>query len=95
MSAPFAVRHSCACPWRPRAFEVGTAVLAGEHAARERRPGNHAESHLARHRDEVALDGPLDEAVLDLQRDSGDQPRRSAIACMRETCQAGVSEMPR
>src|SRR6185437_12384495 len=49
-------------------LEVGMAVLTGEHAARERRPGNYPESHLACHRDEIALDRTLDEAVLDLQR---------------------------
>lgn len=41
--------------------------------------------------DELAFDGALDQVVLDLWRDSGVQPRRSAIACMRDTCQAGVS----
>jgi hypothetical protein len=50
-------------------IEVSAGVFAGEYAFGERRPREHAQAHLARHRDQVAFGGPLDQAVFDLQRD--------------------------
>src|SRR6266516_525024 len=41
-------------------------VLAGEEAAPERGPSEHCQIQRVRHRDELALDRALDEAVLDL-----------------------------
>ena len=70
-------------------------VLAAEHAALQRRPGRDAEAQLARHGDELALDGALEQRVLDLQRDERRPAAEAArCVCACATFHAGVSEKP-
>src|SRR5262249_8201175 len=52
----------------------GALVLAAERAAAQGAPGRDAEAELLRHRNELALDGPLKERVLDLERHERSPP---------------------
>ena len=66
--------------WRRRAGVGGraAAVLAGEHATAERRPGEYAEPEGLRRRDRLRLDRPVEQGVLDLvgrqRRPTRDRP---------------------
>lgn len=74
--------------------EIGAGVSAGEHTLGQRRPREHAQTHLARHRDQVTFAGPLNQAVFDLQCDQRRQAAQLRDRLLRDTCHAGVSEIP-
>ena len=80
---------------RPRCLPlpVVALVLPAEDAALQRRPRCHAEPQLAGHRDELPLDGALQERILDLERDERRRTSRNvANICASVHFQAGVSE---
>jgi hypothetical protein len=73
--------------------QVGPGVLARQHPAGQRRPRTPIPSSAA-----IGMRSRSTVRSIKLysicRATSGDQPRRSAIVCIRATCHAGVSEMP-
>ena len=67
---------------------VAVPVLAGQHAAAQRRPGQHAEPERRRGRQHLALDAALQQRVLDLGRRPAAPGR--ATACCQVTARAGL-----
>jgi hypothetical protein len=59
------------------AASLAAAVLAGEHAAAERRPGDDPQAERLPHRQQVLLRRALDQAVLDLE--PGDRGRAAQL----------------